>query len=535
MAIKGKQIGTGADGIATANIVDAAVTKAKTSSAILAADGSRPLTAHWDVGSFKITNLAAPSSANDAARLSDVTAAANGLDVKLSVRLATAAALAANTAAGSGVGKTLTADANGALSVDGVAVAVADRILVKNEATGANNGIYVVTATGSGAAPFVLTRATDADQDAEVTNGLFAFVSAGSANASSGWVLTTADPITVDTSALSFTQISGTAGITGSGVANRITYWSGTSAIASDADFTWDPTGNVLTVGGSASFSGLLSADGHIDRSSSAALNIGGTNATTLSLGRSGQTQALLGNATVAGTLVVSGLLSADAHIDRSSAAALNIGGTNATTLSLGRSGQTQALLGAATVASSLDVGSHLQLAEIAAPSTPASGFGRIYVKTDNLLYFKNDAGTEYDLTTGISYGSPVAVATANADGVATTVARSDHAHDTIVAATGNKNMTASVTTSDNDQATVTTVAANNGLSGYMAVLVNGIAYSVGSGTKTGVAAYFSGDSGSTARAFSAVVSGDTLHWNGSVAGFQLDATDKIDIQYSAF
>lgn len=154
-----------------------------------------------------------PTSANQLVNKSYVDSVATGLDVKASVRLATAAALPANTSAGSGVGKTLTADANGALSVDGVAVAVGNRILVKDEATALDNGIYVVTAAGDGSNPYVLTRAIDADQDAEVTSGMFTFVEEGSSNDNSGWVLSTNNPITVDTTALAFSKFSDSAAV----------------------------------------------------------------------------------------------------------------------------------------------------------------------------------------------------------------------------------------------------------------------------------------------------------------------------------
>lgn len=159
-------------------------------------------------------SVATPTTANEAANKSYVDGLVNGLDWKNSVRLATNAALPANTAGGSGVGKTLTADANGALTVDGVAVAASDRILVKDESTGSDNGIYTVTATGDGSNPYVLTRATDADQDAEVTANLAVFVEEGTANADSGWVLTTDNPITVDTTAQTYTQFTGLGQIT---------------------------------------------------------------------------------------------------------------------------------------------------------------------------------------------------------------------------------------------------------------------------------------------------------------------------------
>lgn len=173
----------------------------------------------FDASSQRIVNVATPTAGTDAVNRDYVQAYAAGLDWKQSVRLATAAALPANTAAGSGVGKTLTADANGALTVDGVSVVAGDRLLVKDESPGSDNGIYVVTNAGSGGAPYVLTRATDADQDAEVTANLAVFVEEGTANADTGWTLTTNNPITVDTTALVFTQFTGTGAIiAGSGL-----------------------------------------------------------------------------------------------------------------------------------------------------------------------------------------------------------------------------------------------------------------------------------------------------------------------------
>lgn len=94
---------------------------------------------------------------------------------------------------------------------------------------------------------------------------------------------------------------------------------------------------------------------------------------------------------------------------------------------------------------------------------------------------------------------------------------------------TQNKNMVALVTVADNDAATATTVVKNNYNGGYMGIRVNGVGYQVGDGSKL-LDAYFSGDGGVTARAFSAVVAGDTIRWNGSIAGFQLAVTDRIDI-----
>jgi hypothetical protein len=169
---------------------------------------------HFDFSAKKLTNLAEPTAASDAATKAYADAVAGGFDPKDSVDLATVAALPACTYDNGtgGVGATLTADANGALSVDGVAVTVGDRILVKDQASGLQNGIYDVTATGDGSNPFVLTRSTDFDDspDGEVTKGARTSVIAG--NTKAGWVyyLSTATAITIGTTALTFSVLDST-------------------------------------------------------------------------------------------------------------------------------------------------------------------------------------------------------------------------------------------------------------------------------------------------------------------------------------
>jgi hypothetical protein len=156
--------------------------------------------------------VSAPANDSDAANKGYVDAARAGLDVKASVRLATADVLDPYTVAGN----VLTAGSNGALTVDGVAVALNDRILVKNEisSNAPYNGIYSVTVAGDGSAPWELTRSTDADSNPKVTAGMFTFVAEGAANSDSGWVLTTNDVITLGTTGLTFVQFSGAGQIT---------------------------------------------------------------------------------------------------------------------------------------------------------------------------------------------------------------------------------------------------------------------------------------------------------------------------------
>lgn len=177
--------------VTTAKINDTAVTLAKLNSDVYSTDTTLP-----SGDNSKLPTVQAVRTYVDSV--------ATGLDVKKSVRVATTADV--------GTLATPTLNGSNALEIDGITVVEGNRVLVKNQGTGSQNGIYVV-----GASPdFALTRATDADNSpaGEVTPGMFTFVEQGSTNAATGWVLSTSGTITLGTTALTFTQFSSGASYT---------------------------------------------------------------------------------------------------------------------------------------------------------------------------------------------------------------------------------------------------------------------------------------------------------------------------------
>jgi hypothetical protein len=123
------------------------------------------------------------------------------------VHASTTTILAANTSSGSGVGKTLTGNTNGAFpAVDGITLIANNRVLVKDEVDGKNNGIYDLTTVGTAGTPWVLTRTTDSDgtPDGEVVSGMYTFVIGGDSCSGCGYYLTTPNPIDLDTTTLTF-------------------------------------------------------------------------------------------------------------------------------------------------------------------------------------------------------------------------------------------------------------------------------------------------------------------------------------------
>jgi len=141
-------------------------------------------------------SVATPTADAHAATKAYVDAARSGLDVKQSVRAATTAAVL------------LASGLENTDVIDGVTLATGDRVLVKNQGTASENGIYVVQASGAA------VRATDFDGSGEVSGGAFTFVEEGTINADSGFVVTSNGAITVGTDAITWVQFSGAGAIT---------------------------------------------------------------------------------------------------------------------------------------------------------------------------------------------------------------------------------------------------------------------------------------------------------------------------------
>jgi len=225
----------------------------------------------------------APSSANDLVNKTYVDSIAAGLTFHAACNLATTAALPTVTYSNgsSGVGATLTATANGALTVDSVVVTAGNRILVKNQASALQNGVYTVTTVGDGSTPFLLTRATDMNTSGsgynQINSGNYFLITAGTTNANTSWVQTTPLPITVGTTSLVFTQFA-----SGSTV-----YTNGTGLTLSTNQFSI--TNTAVTAGGYGSGSQVptfsVNAQGQLTAAANTAIAIAGSQITSGTVG----------------------------------------------------------------------------------------------------------------------------------------------------------------------------------------------------------------------------------------------------------
>ena len=237
---------TNAGTATTAGAVTGA-TSANTNSAYVVRDSS---------GRAQFTD---PSVAQDAATKNYVDTVAQGLNTHDAVTVATTATLpaiyangTADASGGLGIGATLTASANGTLTIDNILLTVNDRVLVKNQSSGLQNGIYVVTASGAAGSAWTLTRAEDANNSiaGEMAVGDFIFVVSGSVGAGTGYVLNSASTsgtptrsIKIGTDIVTYSQFSGQGTYTaGNGISitgNTFSVLNGTGLAFSSSSLTF--------------------------------------------------------------------------------------------------------------------------------------------------------------------------------------------------------------------------------------------------------------------------------------------------------
>lgn len=165
----------------------AAIALSKLAEPVVQADGGQALTGNLPFGGFKGTGAVDGTADSDLATVGQARQFSQSKDRKDAVQAATTA----NVTLASGL-------VNGA-SVGGVTLVTGWRVLVKDQSTAAENGIYDVPASGAA------SRSADADSSAEVTNGMSVWVDGGT-NANQEWTLNTNDPITLGTTGLVFVQ-----------------------------------------------------------------------------------------------------------------------------------------------------------------------------------------------------------------------------------------------------------------------------------------------------------------------------------------
>ena len=333
--------------------------------------------------SQKLTGLADGTAAQDAATKSQVDAAQAGLDAKDSCRVATTANITLS----------------GEQTIDGVTTTT-DRVLVKNQTTGSQNGIYV-SAAGAWA------RSTDADANVEVTAGLYTLITEGTTLAGQGFVLTTDDPITVGTTVLTFSQFSGVGDLVG-----------GTGITKSGNTISVDASQTQITDVGALDAGSITSGFGNINIGSSTittsgAVTTGAITAPSIS-GSSGSTTGnaatVTTNANLTGEVTSSGNAStiADNIVDEANLKVSNAP-TDAYVLTA-RSGNTGGMTWEAASAGGATIVHEFSNTQTTTYTGTASSFSTVGVGTRDLYIKKIDASNEGVFTKIWKNGSAVEV-----------------------------------------------------------------------------------------------------------------------------
>ena len=165
----------------------------------------------------------------------------------------------------SGFGATLTADTNRTFdNLDGVSIPIGGRVLIKDQTNAAQNGVYTLTNNGSGSTPWVITRATDTDNnpEGEVSEGDFTFVQGGNVNISKGFIMSTSGTIVIGTSNIVYSQ------------------FNASEAIIAGTNIT--KTGATIAVANAPTFSGAVTASSGIVFSDGTQTKVGVPSITTI-------------------------------------------------------------------------------------------------------------------------------------------------------------------------------------------------------------------------------------------------------------
>ena len=329
--------------------------------------------ANTDITSVALTTgtiSTAPSSNTDIVNKSYADSIAAGVNFHAAAQYGTTAALPANTYnnGSSGVGATLTAVAVGTLTIDGYTLVIGDvgkRLLIKNEVTQANNGVYTLTQAGTAVLPYILTRATDYDTSGSGTNevdqGDLILVINGSTNANTSWVQQTPLPITIGSTAIVFIQFAAVQ-----------TYTAGTGLTLTTNQFSITNVGTAGTYGSASQVPVFITnAQGQITGVTNTAIAISGGAVSGNISGSAGS----VANALTAGTGIT---FSSGTTYNGSSAITINATGGSGTVTSVSGTGTVNGLTltGTVTSSGSLTLGGTLDLSSPPAigGTTPAAG-----------------------------------------------------------------------------------------------------------------------------------------------------------------
>jgi hypothetical protein len=360
-------------------------------------------------------------------------------------------------------------------TVGGVTLATGDRVLLAGQTDATENGIYVVAASG---AP---TRATDTDTVADMNVGCITYIEEGT-NEKRRYVITSVTGTTMGTDYDTTWSIHSAVADVAAGVG--LTESNGVLAV--------NPDGTTLAITGDTVQ--VMNAGVGKDQLNT---NVGGEGI----IGGAGSALSVDLHATLPGLQLAAGKL--QAKVKASSGLTLDADGlsvnvgSGALEYDSGALGIKDAGIDEAHLAGSVS-------------GTGMSGGGGAALSVD--------------------YGSDIgSVGIANANGSNNTAARSDHTHKAPIFSVEMPG--AATAGSGNYQTTGRSLSGNPFGGRILAILINGVRYELGNGVRT-KDCYFSADSGANAVAQGSLVAGNTLYWNGTIAGFDLDTNDEIDMEF---